>query len=234
MSHSDIVLTIVGILLIIAGLVFFISGKLAGSQNKVEAFGIKMDVNNPSLVLVIFGVLLLLAPRLMPEKENGDLAISPSQSNNSAGEQVTTTNSKATTADKITAPKSPQNIPAPHKPAITHSPFPSLPGTYQLLSYQEDGVPINANGQLSITNFQNNVFPFAANLEVYSVYGERLIFQYKGHFSNKAGQWFLKINSANDPEWVDLGEVKMMMLLDGNFIGMHYYYDGDIATIWQG
>lgn len=66
MSPFDLVLIVVGALLTLVGVYLFASGKMADRASKVEAFGIKLDVTNPSLILVFVGVGLMLAPRLMP------------------------------------------------------------------------------------------------------------------------------------------------------------------------
>ncbi|MGD2064276.1 MAG: hypothetical protein PVF51_11935, partial [Nitrospirota bacterium] len=60
MELFDLVVMIVGGLLIAGGCMLFVTGKVAGSNNKIEAFGIKMDVSNPSLILLAAGIGLLL------------------------------------------------------------------------------------------------------------------------------------------------------------------------------
>jgi hypothetical protein len=68
MSAIDIIFVIFGSLLIIAGLYLFISNKKDASSNQVEGFGIKLNVSNPSIILILSGVGLLVLPRFMPEK----------------------------------------------------------------------------------------------------------------------------------------------------------------------
>ncbi|HQT00871.1 MAG: hypothetical protein B7Y26_10040 [Hydrogenophilales bacterium 16-64-46] len=63
----DILLMLAGLVLVIAGLVMFIRSKTASAASSVEAFGIKLNVTHPSLILVLAGVGLMLAPRLLPE-----------------------------------------------------------------------------------------------------------------------------------------------------------------------
>jgi hypothetical protein len=64
----DIVLMLAGIVLVLTGLVMFIHSKTASAASSVEAFGIKLNVTHPSLILVLAGVGLMLAPRLLPEQ----------------------------------------------------------------------------------------------------------------------------------------------------------------------
>lgn len=68
MSVIDIIFVLFGALLIIAGLYLFISNKKDASSNHVEGFGIKLNVSNPSIILILSGVGLLVLPRFMPEK----------------------------------------------------------------------------------------------------------------------------------------------------------------------
>ena len=66
MDSFDLILIITGALLILVGLGLFIFGKKEGNKNYLEGFGIKLDVSNPSIILIVAGVGLLLAPRLLP------------------------------------------------------------------------------------------------------------------------------------------------------------------------
>jgi uncharacterized protein YjeT (DUF2065 family) len=63
----DSVLVIAGLSLVVTGLVMFVRSKTSTQASSVEAFGIKLNVTHPSLILVLAGVGLMLAPRLLPE-----------------------------------------------------------------------------------------------------------------------------------------------------------------------
>ncbi|MCA1979052.1 MAG: hypothetical protein LDL19_07405, partial [Thiobacillus sp.] len=63
----DSLLVIAGLVLVVTGLVMFIRSKTASAASSVEAFGIKLNVTHPSLILVLAGVGLMLAPRLLPD-----------------------------------------------------------------------------------------------------------------------------------------------------------------------
>lgn len=67
MSPFDLVLMSVGALLTLVGVYLFASGKMRDKASRVEAFGIKLDVTNPSLILILAGVGLMLVPRFVPE-----------------------------------------------------------------------------------------------------------------------------------------------------------------------
>jgi len=71
----DTVLTIIGVLLIGFGLYIFLAGKghrEGAPSSKVEGFGIKIDVANPSILLIILGVGLVLVPRFFPDPTPDD------------------------------------------------------------------------------------------------------------------------------------------------------------------
>ena len=63
----DGLLVIAGLVLVITGIVMFIRSKSSTDPSSVEAFGIKLNVTHPSLILVLAGTGLMLAPRLLPE-----------------------------------------------------------------------------------------------------------------------------------------------------------------------
>jgi uncharacterized protein YjeT (DUF2065 family) len=62
----DTLLVLAGLVLVATGLVMFIYSKTSTQASSVEAFGIKLNVTHPSLILVLAGVGLMLAPRLLP------------------------------------------------------------------------------------------------------------------------------------------------------------------------
>ncbi|WP_177421156.1 hypothetical protein [endosymbiont of Lamellibrachia barhami] len=105
----DTLLFWAGLGLLIVGLFIFVTGKTASEDeksqsNRFEAFGIKIDVNNPSLILIILGVVMMLAPRILPQ-QTAELA------------------PPGTTASSIPPPSSTQISPKqesfPAKPEIT-------------------------------------------------------------------------------------------------------------------
>ena len=73
----DLILTLIGIVLIAFGLYIFLAGKGSSKDgvpsNRLEGFGIKLDIANPSILLIILGVGLLLVPRFFPDATQGGL-----------------------------------------------------------------------------------------------------------------------------------------------------------------
>lgn len=71
MVPFDLMLTLVGFVLIGIGVYVFLSGRKRrvqheGESNQFEAFGIRIAVSNPAVLLIMFGVVLVLTPRFMP------------------------------------------------------------------------------------------------------------------------------------------------------------------------
>jgi len=71
----DAVITILGVVLIAFGLYNFLTGKGRredAPSNKLEGFGVSIDVANPSVLLIILGVGLVLVPRFFPDAQSPD------------------------------------------------------------------------------------------------------------------------------------------------------------------
>ncbi len=79
----DTLLVGAGAVLIVVGLALFVKNKQAGDASSVEALGIKLNVTHPSLILVLAGVGLMLAPRLLPESntatDRADTLVAPDE-----------------------------------------------------------------------------------------------------------------------------------------------------------
>ncbi|WP_457599411.1 hypothetical protein [Hydrogenimonas sp.] len=242
-QNYDIVLMAVGLFLIVIGLMLFITGRYSDNENHVEGFGIKMDVKNPSLILIIFGVFLLVAPMTLNKKEHPaqtatETAQTAPPGKTGSGVAETSVRTSVETKRHDEAPQPPVASVTPSSPPKTSPPKPVLPalqGTYRLLTYMEDNMPINTAGELVIQRVSNGIFPFRANFQVADGWGNVALFLYEGYFAKRNGQWYLKVNSTNEPEWTDLGEVNLQLILDNNSgtLGLRYYYGADIASVWQ-
>lgn len=70
MEFFDYLVMATGAILLLIGVLMFVSGKKeSANRNQVEGFGIKLDVSNPSIILIVLGIGLLLAPRLLPSHD---------------------------------------------------------------------------------------------------------------------------------------------------------------------
>jgi len=220
-EHSDIIVMIVGIFLIVVGIVLFITGRYSNNENHVEGFGIKMDVKNPSLILIVFGVFLLTLPIM-----NGKEQKSPSGTKPEVEKTTTQTEQKEIT--KKVEVKQKQNLQA--------TPLSPIVGEYSLFAYVEDGIPYyNVTGELSIEAPKNEKYGFYAEFVILNEWNNTTSVYYAGYFVKKANKWYIKINTSNDPEWHDLGEVATELLYDNraNSLGLKYYYDANVASVWN-
>ena len=107
-----------GLALLCVGLFVFLTGKKVSDEskkesNRFEAFGIKIDVNNPSLILIMLGAVMMLSPKFIPEEVKE--AASPVQT---AEESSAPPTSSAQQASPAAAPSSlaGSNTPVPETP----------------------------------------------------------------------------------------------------------------------
>lgn len=109
-SLLDTLLVVAGLVLIATGLVIFIYSKTS-TQESVEAFGIKLNVTHPSLILVLAGVGLMLAPRLLPEPPG-----KADRPESTAGAEVATQKTPPSPAAPETVPPRVPQVAAPSTP----------------------------------------------------------------------------------------------------------------------
>lgn len=48
-------------------MILFVTGKFVSQNNQIEGFGIKLNFNNPSFLLVVAGIGVVLVPRVLPD-----------------------------------------------------------------------------------------------------------------------------------------------------------------------
>jgi len=220
-EHSDIVIMIVGIFLIVVGIVLFITGRYSNNDSHVEGFGIKMDVKNPSLILIVFGVFLLTLP-IMNVKDQ----------KSSSEKQPEVENIIQPTQQKKIIPK----VEVEQKQNLQATALSPIVGSYSLFAYVEDGIPYyNLTGELSIEVPKNEKYGFYAEFFILNEWNNTTSVSYTGYFVKRSNRWYLKINASSDPEWHDLGEVATELLYDesANSLGLKYYYDANVASVWS-
>jgi hypothetical protein len=111
MTAIDLALVTVGAIVTLVGVIQFVRGKVSNNPSKVEAFGIKLDITNPSLILILAGVGLMLAPRLLPEPTAPEADEKP----------VVVATAPVPEAAPTLAPAAPQEKPS-SVPAVTSTP----------------------------------------------------------------------------------------------------------------
>ncbi|MBC3765434.1 hypothetical protein [Neptunicella marina] len=208
MSSTDNIIMAVGGLLILIGLYLFIGGKKdSGSHNNVEGFGIKLNVSNPSIILIIVGVGLLLVPRLLPESKP-----TPIDSN----ERVIDNN-----PDPKVSP-SPQI--EPQKPDADLF-FPA--GFWQLANYKQNGiempVPSMVRGNISFGNPANQQISWKTHVWIDDIWGGTSNFFYQGQIRYNNGGYFISFDNSNDPDFSPNGFVPLELYMENEQL-LHMAY----------
>lgn len=254
----DVIVMVIGVCLIIAGIVLFVTGKLAGQNNKVEAFGIKMDVNNPSLLLVATGVGLVLVPRLLPSHHSPDQVSAPrpalvqsqtqgdsyadsSDFEDNASSAVVvppqvpnaTAASAASTESLETSLNWGNRVSAPTQlQQASGSPFQYT--SYSLVAQFEDGEQISTQGRMAITPQQNGVFGFTVIYQESDGFGSVDTYSYQGSLRQSAGQWYMRITAGSDMEDYDKGDIPVHIESSGNQLGVSFMEDDSFyQQVWQ-
>ncbi|HEX9593536.1 MAG TPA: hypothetical protein VGB12_09385 [bacterium] len=237
METFDLVVMVVGGFLIAAGFLLFVTGKVAGSNNKIEAFGIKMDVSNPSLILLAAGIGLLLVPRLLPANRNAEgpapavvatVAPAPQAATPAPAVQET----PAALPQAVSPPVAATPQPAPAPPALPATP--SLAGNYLLASFTENGVYTNYNAVLTLNPTGQNRYGFYSAFQVFNQFGGVQTLEYQGQLIQRGGAWAMSITASNDPNWYGPGELPLGLQSDGDTLELRYRYAGSqIAAVWE-
>ena len=233
MGTFDVIIMLAGGLLIIAGLVLFVSGKRETGKNDVEAFGIKVDVSNPSILLIALGVILLLVPRLLPDN-------SSDSSVNTTGEQTLGNNAHpGTVIRNQTVHSQAAEATAAEKPTPPSLPAPAailLPsGHYELISYQENGIFANGiEGVMAMQPSGNNAVNWTAQLGGYNDFGQMMVYQYAGYIQKRGGNWVMMITGSTEPTYINQGETPLQLSLTEDEMTMQYQYLGSLITLaWE-
>lgn len=230
MDVFDYVIMGVGGTLIIVGLYLYISGKKdKESASNLEGFGIKLNVSNPSILLIVVGVLLLLVPRFFPTS-TAPAYIKPVQNNPSVADEL------STKVDGTDTSNVPANQPTTQEePAAQIAFLPS--GTWRLNAYSENGIDLTANvrGSMRFTPQSPQSVQWASTFVSEDLWGNTYNYNYQGQISQKNNIYTLNITASNDPNFIRQAPVPLeLMLEDGGLLHMRYFYQGvEILLHWQ-
>jgi len=232
METFDLVVMIVGGLLIAGGCVLFVTGKVAGSNNKIEAFGIKMDVSNPSLILLAAGIGLLLVPRLLPAPNatpvpapGAPQATMPA----SVAQEV-----PASVPQAISPPAASFPQPASPPPVAAAPPSPAIAGNYVLLSAMENGIFTNVQAVLAITPTAANRYGWYSAFQVFDQFGGLQTLEYQGEFLRRGGAWSMVITGSTDPRWYGQQQIPLGLAFEDDTLELRYNYNGaQIVSLWE-
>lgn len=231
MDAFDIVIMTVGAILLVVGLFMFVSGKRSeSSESHVEGFGVKLNISNPSVLLIVFGALLMLVPRLLPKSVEPDkreeLPIPGPQVGPGPDIVDDLQEDEPYVPDDVTpSGRDPDYIP----PAQPQQPVAFFPGgRWQLDDYQENGIDLtdNVNGEILFQPQSPNIVQWHANYQVADFWGNVSYIQYNGTISYNNGTYFLNILQSTDPNFMGQNTVNLNMKMEGVRLHMEYFLNG--------
>jgi len=225
MDAFDYVIIALGIGLIAVGLFLFVSGKRdSANNNQVEGFGIKLNVSNPSIILIVFGIGMVLFPRLSPNinpsEPNADKSLQSPVNDAGGAAQNTSENTN------IVPLNDPKYVPQ-NEVEQANIFFPQ--GLWYMSQYEVNGMNLTntLNGNITYTSANAQRSQFSANLSSEDMWGNVTNYQYNGIIDAVSGGYTMQIMSSNDPSFVREGATSLILKMDNpNSLHMEYWYSG--------
>lgn len=229
MDTFDYVIVALGVALIIIGLVLFVAGKRDSQNgNQVEGFGIKLNVSNPSIILIVFGIGMVLFPRLMPNHQqpsstsNGQTVSIPMNN----AQQTPSDNSSSTESSQLpqTETESPQNVVA--APPVNAF-FPT--GLWYLYQYEENGIDMSGSveGTMQFNNSSGASQSWRADIMAFDGWGNSTNYQYAGIIQFLGGSYVIDTQQSNDPNFMRQGPTNLILKMDNpQSLHVEYMYNG--------
>ena len=194
MDTFDTFIIAVGVALVLVGLYLFISGKQGdGSRNSnVEGFGIKINVSNPSIILVVIGIGLILLPKFLPNAPDPNPYIPP---------------------DPINGPgPGPEPI-IPVQPAVYYP-----EGDWYLVGYTQNGVDISMSVEANATFSakSSNGVTWRMEFVATDMWGNMSQYFYSGTISHADEGYYFTVKQTNDPSIPSEVRSPLIMNLEDN------------------
>ncbi|MCW8866235.1 MAG: hypothetical protein OQK09_08835 [Colwellia sp.] len=222
MTTFDQIVMIVGCALIVIGLILFVMRKKESSHSDhVEGFGIKLNVSNPSIILIILGSGLLLVPRLLPQNSTATQPQIPNQADKMKVEPISTEQPVIDNTSISTNKQ--QSRPRAVEPSVY---FPT--GQWQLSSYEENGINLSANirGTLVFTKQSDTVYRWSSDFVFMNDWGNMVNYQYQGTTSFTRNAYEISFLSSTDPSFSPQHSIPLELKLEnGVQLHMKYWYD---------
>ena len=220
MDIFDYVIMTVGGALTIIGLILFVLGKKEGGSNNVEGFGIKLNVSNPSIILIVFGVGLLLVPRLLPNNRlQNEFEPGPRYEQAAKNDEVFVPAKEPGQQQQV------EDYISPLPPSVF---FPR--GIWHLTSYSEAGQDLsnNINGTINFTRQSAQSVGWVSNFNVNDEWGNFIgNYQYQGAISSDGNYYSMLVVGSTDPNFIRQGAIALELLAEnGGVLHMRYLYLG--------
>lgn len=211
----DLVIMAIGGALILIGLYLFVAGKKQdASGNHVEGFGIKLNVSNPSIILIVLGIGLLLVPRLLPNQ------IIPID--------TYTQNPTQPPVEESPPIQGGETFPETAEPQKTSTSVFLPTGNWYLSNYEENGIDLSANvsGTMQFMNKTENSVNWTLNLSLLDIWGNQTNYLYNGNLQAVSGGYNMSITYTSVPG-SPLSTVPVDLKLEqNNRLHMGYFYQG--------
>lgn len=227
MDTFDYVIVILGIFLILIGLFLFISGKRdSETANNVEGFGIKLNVSNPSIILIVFGIGLVLFPRLMPQQSVTQFQPFEQQTNAvPVKTEKPSETPQQTSNSSVKEPNAQPNVYFPN-------------GSWFLSSYEENSVDLSnsIDGTIRFTPNNTTSLFWQADMTAMDGWGNMMNYQYEGTIDfNPSNGYVIDTIRSNDPSFMYHGPTSLTLKLDADKrLHMEYFFNGSaIMMHWQ-
>ena len=233
METFDYVIIGIGIALIAIGVLLFISSKRDSQKsNQIEGFGIKLNVSNPSIILIVLGIGLVLFPRLMPNNKIQEIT--------EQAQPIYAVDSNDVIPSDTEGFSPPQQTDFEEQEPFIQPPIPNvfLPqGTWYLSQYQQNGYDSSGNiqGSIKFNPRNNNSQDWYAELVAVDDWGNVLNYYYKGIINVIPGGYNIDTQSSNDPSFFRQAPSRLVMQMDNpNSLHMEYAFNNSSILIhWR-
>lgn len=180
MDMFDTFIIAVGVALLLVGLYLFVSGKQGdGSRNSnLEGFGIKINVSNPSIILIVIGVFLILLPKFLPNAPEIDPGPGP-----------------------IPVP-GPGPTPGPIDPVVPEQPAVYFPkGDWYLTGFTQNGIDLTSamTATASFSPNSKEAITWRMDFVTADMWGNMSQFFYAGRISHQNNSYTISVTQTNDP-----------------------------------
>ncbi len=226
MDSFDYFLIVLGIILIIIGLFLFVAGKTDSKiANQVEGFGIKINVSNPSVLLIIMGVGLVLIPRLLPSSTSTESL--PVVMNNPNQNRVTTNSPVKNEQREPESVVSAQPEQTQSNQPIQRKFFPE--GNWVLAQYEENGIDLSymISGNATFSQRSHDKQSWQFQMQSVDMWGNPLFYDYQGNISATANGYLIETEMSNDPAFIRQAPVNLVMKMDpSGLLHLEYVFNG--------
>lgn len=255
MDVFDTIIMLIGGLLIVIGLMLFISGtKESTSHNNVEGFGIKLNVSNPSILLIVFGIGLLLVPRLLPkqEEERPRAALKQAKRDESQPSEPLeqydiddstpnsldmSSNERRGNSGEISYDNSDieQTEPITTGEGVQASTLVMLAGRWQLSSYEEDGFTVDGmQGYIDFGAMTSSAVNFTVFIISSDFWGNQVQWQSEGAIRLESYGYSISYHRSTAPNFVPSHGIPLDLKVDPDQrLHMGYVFGAtDVLVHW--